>query len=172
MELPKITVTDEVKILTLVCLLLEKTGGLTEGQLLEIVTLDETVTQFGLIGALSVAEEKKLAESIKGLFVITEAGRNWLDEFEGALAVTIRGKMLREGEKVARLAKLKKAVKWDIIRENNGWAFYACFLNEMDGTAVMEIKIHSKTKKHALEIQEKFLNNPSKIIKNTLSNFL
>ncbi|MDR0196622.1 MAG: DUF4364 family protein [Oscillospiraceae bacterium] len=172
MKLPKITITDEVKIITLVCLILEKLGGLTEAQLLEIVTVDETIAQFGLIDALTVMEKKKLANVTGDLFEITDAGRGWLKEFAKTPAVTLRNKMLREGERVVRFAKLKKAVKWDITREKSGWAFYVCFLNEMDGSAVMEIKIHSNTNKGAAEIQEKFLKDPPKIIRNTLSNFL
>ncbi|MCL2634308.1 MAG: DUF4364 family protein [Oscillospiraceae bacterium] len=172
MKIPKITVTDEVKVLTLVCLLLEKSGGLTEPQLLEIVTVDDTISQFALNDALAVIENKKLAEVNNGLFTITNNGLDWLSEFEGSVAPSIRRRMVKEAQEVVRLDKLRKAVKWSVVKDSSGWVFCACFLNEINNTPVMEIKIHSKTKKAALEIQEKFLKDPAKIIKNTLSNFM
>ncbi|MCL2037138.1 MAG: DUF4364 family protein [Oscillospiraceae bacterium] len=180
-ELPKIVIEDEAKIITLVCYLLEYLGVLNESQLLEIVTVDEVVPQFKLNDALATIEKKELAErkeSGENAFSITETGRAWLTQFENSLAVTLRRKMLGVGKEVVRLSALKKAVKWNVSQTKNAatgvsaWRFYACFLNEMDGTPVMEIKLYSKTKDGVLKAQEKFLKDPAKTLSETIGNFI
>jgi hypothetical protein len=177
-ELPKIVITDDAKIITLVCYLLEYLGSLTEEQLLEIVTLDDVVAQFKLNDALATIEKKKLAALTDNVYKIAEAGKSWLSEFENSLAITLRRKMLAVGKNVVRLSALKKAVKWNISQSENTktgatlWRFYACFLNEMDGTPVMEIKIYSKTKDGAVKAQEKFLQDPAKALSDSIANFI
>jgi DNA-binding PadR family transcriptional regulator len=171
-ELPKITVTDNAKVITLVCYLLEYLGGLTEAQLLEIVTIDEIVSQFNLNDALSAIEKKELAAVVDGIYSINETGRQWLREFENSLAVTLRRKMLTVGKDVVRLSALKKAVKWNVSQTDKGWVFCVRFFNEMDGSSVMQVKLFSKTKEGALKAQEKFLKDPAKALSETIVNFI
>jgi len=163
--------TGEVKIITLVCFLLENLGGLSEETLLEITTANNAVSQFALSDALTVMEKKRLVAVNKDQYAITEAGRNFLNEFQSSPGVTQRKAMLREGERVLRLNKLKKALRWEIIEEDDAYAFHVTFLNEMDGSVIMEVKIRSKTREGAEEIRGNFLQNPAKIIKDTITNF-
>jgi len=165
------TLTDEAKIITLICLLLENLGSLTEEELFETVTVGDTVAPFALSDALSTIEKKGLAEKSER-YTITEIGRGWLNEFQSSLSITLKKSMLREGENVVRLGKLKKALRWGVRKEKSAYAFYVAFLNEMDGSVIMEVKIYSKTKESAEDIRDKFLKNPAKIIKNTITNFL
>jgi hypothetical protein len=171
-KLPPIRLTDEPKVITLICYLLEYLGGLTEEQLLETVTVDDIVSQFKLNDALSTMEKKDLASFNGKVYCITQNGKDWLREFENSLAITLRRKMLAEGKDVVRLSSLKKAIKWSITETNNGWIFRALFLNEMDGNPIMEIKLYSKTQEGALRIQDKFLQDPSKALSDSISNFI
>jgi len=163
--------TDEVKIITLVCFLLENVGDLTEEQLYETATFEDAVSQFALSDALTTVEKKELVIKTD-VYKITEKGRAWLSEFHTCLTWTLKKTMLREGEKTARFGRLKKALKWDIKKEKEKYAFRVSFINEMDGSVIMEVKIFAKTKESAEEIREKFLKNPAKIIKNIVDNFI
>jgi len=163
--------TGEVKIITLICFLLEKLGALTEETLLEIVTANNAVSQFALSDALTIMERKRLVAVNGGEYALTEAGKSFLAEFASSPGVTQRKAMLREGERAVRLNKLKKALRWEIVNEEDSFAFRVTFLNEMDGSVIMEIKIRSKTREGAKEIRDNFLKNPAKIIKDTLTNF-
>jgi len=168
----KITpLTDEVKLITLICFLLENLENLTEEQIFEIATANDAVSQFALSDALTTVEKKELASKTDG-YCLTNAGKIWLREFEPSLTLTLKKAMLREGEKVVRLGRLKKALKWDIKKEKDKYAFWVSFLNEMDGSVIMEVKIYAKTRETAVEIRENFLKNPAKIIKNTVNNFI
>jgi hypothetical protein len=171
-KLPPIKLTDDAKVITLVCYLLEYLGSLTEAQLLEIVTIDGIVAQFKLTDALTVMENKGLTAFDGKAYTIIEAGKAWLSEFENTLAITLRRRMLQEGKDVVRLSSLSKAVKWSITHTDNGWIFRALFLNEMDGKPVMEIKLYSKTKEGAVLAQEKFLQNPAKALSDSIANFI
>jgi hypothetical protein len=173
-ELPK--VEDETKVITLLCYLLEYLGGLTESQLLEIVTVDELVPQFRLSDALAVIEKKELAIISDRVYKLTETGKSWVSTFENSLAITLRRKVLQEGKNVVRLAELRKSVKWQVIEvkrdSGNVWAFHACFLNESDGSPLMEIKLYSKTKEGAVSAEEKFLTDPAKALGDSIGNFI
>jgi hypothetical protein len=177
-ELPKLaSIEDEAKVITLLCYLLEYLGGLTEAQMFEIATMDELVPQFKLNDALSKIEDKELATVTDGVYKISEFGKSWLSEFENTLAVTLRRMVLQEGKNVIRLHELRKAVKWRVMEvDRDGcervWAFYACFLNESDGSPLMEIKLYSKSKDDALTAQEKFLKDPSKALVDSIGNLI
>jgi hypothetical protein len=179
-ELPKLAaIEDENKIITLLCYLLEYLGGLTETQLLEIVTTDELVSQFKLNDALAVVETRGLTtiHSKEGVYKLSESGKTWLAEFENTLAITLRRKVLQEGKDVLRLAELRKAVNWKVVEvKKNGtdsvWAFCACFLNESDKSPLMEIKLYSKTREGALSAEEKFLRDPAKALGDSIKNLM
>ena len=186
-KLPKLVIEDEVKIITLVCYLLKNLDSsdnpLTEEQLLEIVTTDGVVPTLKLNDALTVIEKKGLAKLATALntvtvptapkgYQITEIGSSWVKEFEGLLPSTLRNKMLREGKNIVRMSSLKKALRWGISESKGDWIFKATFLNEFDGSPIMEISIHSKTKEMALKAQEKLLENPAEVLKTTISNFI
>ena len=174
-EIPKISLKDEPKVITLVCFLIKNLTEVTESNLLEIVTSDDVVTQFRLSDALSVIEKKKLAvlDKVKKTYTLTKAGEDWLHEFENTLPVTFRKRLIRQGRETLRLSELKKAAKWRISRNKDDvWTFYVCFMNETDGSPVMEIKIHSKTRDGAERIQAKFLENPAKVLKDSISGFI
>ena len=177
-ELPKMVVEDEARVITLVCYLLEYLGGLSEGLLLEIVTVEGIVPPFALTGALTVIENKELAilSPETGFYKITDVGREWLGEFETSLAITLRRKMLREGKDVLRLSALKKAVHWGVTETSGGdYVFSAVFLHEtgeMDGKPIMEIKLYSKTREGAVKAQEKFLQDPAKALTDTIGNLI
>lgn len=171
-KLPKIVVEDETKVITLICCLLENLGELTEPLLLEIITLHDTVSQFKLYDALTIIENKHLASITPKGYAITADGRTWLSQFENSLPVSLRRKLIEAGKETVRLFKLKKAVKWSILREDEDWVFYACFLNEMNGSRIMEVKIYAKTEEDAFKAQENFLSNPAMILSNTIGYFI
>jgi hypothetical protein len=171
-KLPKITITDEAKIITLVCYLLENIGSLTEEQLIETVTVDEIVPQFKLTDALTTIEKKGLATLSDKVYKITKSGQAWLSEFENTLAVTLRNKLLSEGKEVVRLFDIRKTVRWGVSKNDSSWVFHACLLNEIDGTPVMEIKIYSKTEAGVVRAQEKFLKDPAKALGDSINNFI
>jgi len=171
-KLPKIVIEDELKIITLVCYLLENLGSLTESQLLETVTVEDIVPQFKLGDALTTMEKKQFMTVTGNAYRLEEAGKNWLSQFENSIAVTLRKKMLNEGKKVMLVSDLKKTAKWGVSKTDKGWCFHAHLLNEFDGTPVMEINLYSKTEQGVLEMQEKFLKNPAKVLSSSISNFL
>ncbi|MCL2071754.1 MAG: DUF4364 family protein [Oscillospiraceae bacterium] len=170
--LPKIVFKDEPKIITIVCFLLENIGTLKESELLEIVTVDGMVPQFKLSDTLTIIENKELALLTPKGYTITEKGKEWLSQFENTLAATLRRKLLSIGKEVARLANLRKTARWQVSQTEGEWVFYACFLNEVDGSRFIEIKFYSKTEKGALKAQEKFLKDPAKAFSETISNFI
>ena len=170
MKLQKIT--DEAKIITLICYLLSNLGELTESMLLEIATVDDLVPQFKLSDSLAIAETKGLASVADKKYSITQSGKEWLSQFESSIAPTLRGKILRVGKEVVRLESLKKAIKWNISREQNNWIFYACFVNEIDGSKVMELRLFSKTEEGAVKAQEKFLQDPAKVFSESIGNLI
>jgi DNA-binding PadR family transcriptional regulator len=171
-ELPKIE--DEVKVITLVCYLLEYLGALTETQLTEIVTLDNIVSPFKLTDALTTIEKREIAvlHETKKNYTLTEAGKIWLREFENSLAITLRRKMLAEGKNVVRMSALKKSVKWGVAESKGVWVFTASFLNEIDGNPIMEVRLFSRSEESALALQEKFLRNPTKALGDSIANFI
>jgi hypothetical protein len=180
-ELPKLaSIEDDNKVLTMLCYLLEYLGGLTESQLLEIVTADELVAPFKVNDALDIIEKRELATLSDGVYKISEPGKTWLQGYENSLAITLRRKVLQEGKNVLRLAELRKAVTWkvtELAREGKHgeevvWAFHARFLNEADGTPLMEIKLYSKTKDGALNAQENFLKDPAKTLSDSIGTLI
>ncbi|MCL1904338.1 MAG: DUF4364 family protein [Oscillospiraceae bacterium] len=172
-------ITDEAKIITLICFLLKNFSGLNESLLLEIVTVDELVSQFSLSDALTVIENKGLAHlsaksaSKEKAYVIKPAGEEWLSQFEGTLSAEVRRRLIKTGRQAIKLSDLKKTAKWGVVQENGqAWVFFVNFLNEIDGTCIMEIRIHSKSRDGAIIAQEKFLKNPVDILSNTIGNFI
>lgn len=167
---------DSFEICVLICFLLNELGALTEKLLLEIVTLDETVSVFNLSDALGLSENKNLIERFnkdnKIYYKVSAAGKEILYEFVNSLPLLIREKMLAEGRKVLSLFKLKKAVNWNICEAENGYYFKVQFLNEMGGDDIMQIKIFAPSMESALDIENRFLKKPVDIIGNVLNMFI
>jgi hypothetical protein len=178
MDMPKLAaIEDDVKVITLLCYLFEYLGGLSESQLLEIVTTDGLITQFKLSDALATIEQKNLASLENGVYSINESGKQWLRDLENTLTITLRRKVLQDGKNVVHLAEFKKSVRWRVAEINKPdsdkvWVFQACFLNELDGSPLMEIKFYSKTQEGAMNAQEKFLKNPAKTLSDSIANFM
>ncbi|MCL1823388.1 MAG: DUF4364 family protein [Oscillospiraceae bacterium] len=178
-ELPSLAkIEDESKVITLLCYLLEYLGGLTESQLLEILTTGGLVEPFKLNDALAIIETRELATLKGDSYSINEAGRTWLRGYENSLAITLRRMVLQNGKDVVRLSELRKSVKWRVAEVmsksgvSGGWVFHACFLNEKDGSPIMEIKLYDKTREGAQNAQEKFLKNPAKALTDSMGNLI
>lgn len=165
-------IDDEVNVIILVCFLLKRLGELTETLLLETVTVDGLVSQFKLNDALTVIENKHFAVPTKKGYRITNEGEDFLSKFEKSIDPDLRDKLIAAGNNAVRVNELKKTARWSISKERDNWVFYACFLNEMDSSKVIEIKLYSKTKEDAETAQNKFLQQPAKVFSECISNFI
>jgi len=162
---PLAKIEEPNKIITLVCYLLEYLGALTESQLFEIIMVDDLVPQIMLTDALSIIEERALADLNESrAYSINDSGKTWLKGYENSLLITHRRKILQDGKDLLRLEELRKYATWSIEQVGNQWAFEAQLLNEFDDSAAMKITQYYLTEEDAELARKRFLKDPAKAI--------
>lgn len=102
MKKKQTNVIEEIKPLVIMCYLLEF-AELTENQLNEIATLENTMTALEVIDVLTTVENRKLATlTEKGTYKLTDFGQTLSREFKSSLTYELREKLQLETMRVLK----------------------------------------------------------------------
>lgn len=177
-ESPKIIIDDKLTIQIYICFLLEQLGDLIDEQMSDIITEVDSVNFFEYLEALSIAKEKKLLESSvdkdKTVFSLLPQGRTMAREFFHRVPLSVREKSLEYGKHLLELAELERSI---ICRIERGGCNEPCyltlkFLNEINGSELMSLRIFAPDYEQAKEMRERFYEKPSDTVTKIMNMFI
>ena len=95
-------------------------------------------------------------------------------EFYQRIPLSIRGKSIEYGKYVLKMADLERSIICRIQRGNfNGPCYLTVkFINEVDGSDLMDLKIYAPDFEQAKQMRERFYEKPSDIVTKIMSMFI
>lgn len=177
-ESPKITIDDPLTIQIYICFLLDQLGDLTDEQLSDIVSEHEAVNSFDFLEALSIAVEKKMIEKKeeqnKIIYSVMPNGKLMSKEFHNRIPMSVREKSIDYGKYVLQMAELERSVICRIKRTDFDGPCYLTvkFINEIDGSELMNLKIYAPNFEQAKKMRERFYEKPSDIVTKIMNMFI
>ncbi|MCL2086628.1 MAG: DUF4364 family protein [Oscillospiraceae bacterium] len=163
---------DTLLTAVLICAMLKQTSGLSETNIIEILTDDDIVGLLTIYDALSIIEKKSLATLNDGIFKISEAGESLFNEFSAKIPPKILENCILKAKNANQLSLLKKSVNWEIEKLKKGYNFNLNYINEMGGGDILSLKIYSPSYESAVKMQENFLKNPVDVFERIMFIFM
>ncbi len=178
-ETPKIFIDDTFVIQIYICYLIEQLGELTDEQIRDIASEYEYVNPLQLTEALSISLEKQLIDSKEKnkkqtVYSLLSNGKVLSKEFYQRIPLSIREKSVEYGKYVLKMADLERSIICRIQRGNfNGPCYLTVkFINEVDGSDLMDLKIYAPDFEQAKQMRERFYEKPSDIVTKIMSMFI
>lgn len=177
-ESPKIIIDDKLTIQIYICYLLEQLGDLTDEQLSDIIAEVESVNLFEYLEALSIAGEKELltsrADKDKTLLSLLPQGKTMAREFSHRVPLSVREKSLEYGKHLLELAELERSIVCRIERGGCNEPCYLTvkFLNEINGSELLSLRIFAPDYEQAKEMRERFYEKPSDTVTKIMNMFI
>ncbi|MCR5149999.1 MAG: DUF4364 family protein [Clostridiales bacterium] len=159
---------NDIQIKILLCFLIENVDGiLTLTGLIETLSDSGIANYFAVAQALSdLREDGNITVNENQEASITVKGRTALSELNSIIPVTIKEAALAKANTTAEKYKNEKSTR--VTTEPYGQGYMVkCKINAGQ-TTLMELNIFAADSEQALQIKERFIENPTKIYKNIL----
>lgn len=177
-EAPKIIIDDVLTVQIYICFLLEQLGNLNDEQLSDIITEVEAVNFFLYLEALSIAKEKSLvaakADNDKTILSLLPQGATLAKEFTQYVPLSVRERSLEYGKHLLELAELERSIVCRIERGGFNEPCYLTvrFLNEINGSELMNLRIFAPDYEQAKKMRERFYEKPSDTVTKIMNMFI
>lgn len=164
-------IRDPYLVKILICYLLQKLDtSLSEEQIIEILTDDQTVNYFLL--TTTFAEMKKLGhveKQGKG-YLLTKLGRETAEQLSGELPMTLRERVLHQAGELSRQHRRNNETAVDIVETEGGFRVDFSFHDQE--LEFMKLSLYAPDRTQALQLKDGLLSQYQEIYVDLLERLL